>query len=747
MVVADVSGPQDFHLGDEAMLEANLRTLRKLAPHVEFTVLSGDPAWTSRYYGVRSLHSPCIPSGHTARSWTRKLVEADDPEAWACWLGERICAALRNCAGLVISGGGNLCATWPEHVLERVALIELAHRQGIPSIMTGQTLGPSLTPDQRQLLARALPKLTWLGVREQGSAVLARSLGVAPETTHEQLDDAFCLEPLVPAEESTRCRFSGRERWIAVTLDASFAAPGRDRALQALAGQLDSLAESLAASIVFVPHVRDGASSDALAGKALATLLGNRLLQLDLMQPREVRWLMGQASLVVSTRYHPLVFAAAAGTPALGVWTDDYTRVKLRGAMAPAGLEGYCIPLDEAERGAFLPLALELWHWKDAVRNQLTRLQREAEAWEAERWSGICRSLNFVADGEPSHTPQRRVSIGPLDRFASSAPGILTSEQWHRYDREGYLRLGKLLDEEQLTILRERMDAIRSGRIHDPMLETRSDTGSGHGEVAVGAEALSRETPRCDRIEGLEADPLVLELIRRDVFREICTRHYGSHASVSVLRIMMRNIPAGQGACLPWHQDGGDLWNLDRDPLVTLWVALDPSTRVNGCVQVIPGSHRLGLLSKNGSNFSTADLERHCDDDAIEYLEVGAGEGLLMHNWLIHRSGVNQTDASRRALTACYMDGRTMNTLSGKRYPVIFGDYSDIESAMPFLRELREENRSLREAANEAERFAKSLVEDNQRREQMRCEAEKYAKSLEAEITVLRKSRRRAGTF
>ena len=734
-VVADVNGPRSFHLGDEAMLEANLRTLRQLAPKAEFTVLSGDPDWTSQHYAVQSLSRPSLPEQHTAASWTRRMVETDDSEAWPAWTGEEICAALRSSAGLFISGGGNVCATWPERVLERVALIELAHRNGLPVVMTGQTLGPAFTPDQRQLLARALPKVSWLGLRDQGSDAIARSFGVPAEAIHQQVDDAFSLEPVVPASESASrlCE----HRWIAVTLDDSFAAPERARALEVLASQLDALAGVLDASIAFVPHVGGDTDSDARAGKALAAHLGSKVLQLDLAQPREVRWLMGQAALVVSSRYHPLVFATAAGTPALGIWTDDYTRAKLRGAMAAAGLEGYCIPLEEAERGALLPLAMELWHWRDEVRKQLGRLREEARVWEAERWTGICHALNLQSSGEPP-APSRTASVGPFAPFISSMPGILTEEQWSQYDRDGYLRLGKLLNDQELASLRERMDAIMLGRVRYPSLQMQLDTGSKYEELPDPVEGFLGETLGYRKIQGLEADPLMLGFIRRDVFREICRRHYGAHASVSVFRIMMMNKPAGQGTYLPWHQDAGDVWKLDRDPLVTLWVALDPSTRANGCVQVIPGTHRLGLLSRNGSNISAADTGRYCPDNAIEYLELEPGEGLLLHNWLLHRSDVNHTGTPRRALSACYMDGRTVNTLSGKRYPIVFGDYADVESTMPFLQTVQEEVRQLREASDEAARFAISLADDNQRRERMRCEAEEYARCLEDELTSLR---------
>jgi polysaccharide pyruvyl transferase WcaK-like protein len=89
---------------------------------------------------------------------------------------------------------------------------------------------------------------------------------------------------------------------------------------------------------------------------------------LDLWQPKEVRLLVAKAAMVVSTRYHPLVFATAAGIASLGIYADTYTRTKLRGALAPSGLENYCISVTDAERGMFLPLAMELWHQRKVVQ-------------------------------------------------------------------------------------------------------------------------------------------------------------------------------------------------------------------------------------------------------------------------------------------------------------------------------------------------------------------------------------------
>jgi polysaccharide pyruvyl transferase WcaK-like protein len=156
VVVGDVGGPDHFHLGDEAMLEANLEAFRRRISEVNFTVLSHDPQWTAQRYSVESLPFPAIPKGISAEAFLRKAVDASDPHRfWLNWVGEDLADRMRKASGLVISGGGNLCESWPEKILERVALLELAQIYGVPAVVLGQTIGPALRPDQQILLRRA----------------------------------------------------------------------------------------------------------------------------------------------------------------------------------------------------------------------------------------------------------------------------------------------------------------------------------------------------------------------------------------------------------------------------------------------------------------------------------------------------------------------------------------------------------------------------------------------------------------
>ncbi len=240
------------------------------------------------------------------------------------------------------------------------------------------------------------------------------------------------------------------------------------------------------------------------------------------------------------------------------------------------------------------------------------------------------------------------------------------------------------------------------------------DTGGAYEDLPGAVRDFDRGTVLYRKIQGLETDDLFSRLVRHPLFLEICARQYGGHAAISIFRAMVMNKPAGQGTILPWHQDGGGVWALDRDPLVTIWVALDPATRANGCLEVVPGTHRLGLLSTLGSTVEQEDVNRHCPPERVQPLEVEAGHAVLLHNWLIHRSGVNPTPAPRRAFTTCFMDGRTQSIMTGRHFPIVAGSLP--VEPYPFVRQMQEEIGQLRHMRGEAERYAKSLEETLQHR-------------------------------
>lgn len=255
--------------------------------------------------------------------------------------------------------------------------------------------------------------------------------------------------------------------------------------------------------------------------------------------------------------------------------------------------------------------------------------------------------------------------------LTSTEAPLVTATQWQQFERDGWLLLGPVADAATLALLRARCDGILHGTIRDEALMMQLDVGGDYGAMAPMTRGFKGATDAYRKIEGLERDPCFGAFLRHPRFAAWCRRAYG-HGAISTFRAMLMNKPAQGGTPLPWHQDGGGIWGLDRDPLLTMWTALDDATIANGCVEIIPGSHRLGLLSAYGHTI-TAELEaRHCPAAAVRPLEVPAGSTVVLHNWTLHRSGVNRTGRPRRAFSVCYMDARTRHPEVPQGFPIAF---------------------------------------------------------------------------
>src|SRR5260370_1119393 len=118
------------------------------------------------------------------------------------------------------------------------------------------------------------------------------------------------------------------------------------------------------------------------------------------------------------------------------------------------------------------------------------------------------------------------------------------------------------------------------------------------------------------------------------------------------------------GGAWAWHQDYGYWYqNGVLAPLLTsVFIAVDPATKANGCLQVIPYSHHLGRIDHvlTGDQ-AGADKERV---DAIlarlplAYVEMEPGDAIFFHPNLLHRSDQNKSEQSRWSMICCYNAAR-----------------------------------------------------------------------------------------
>lgn len=253
--------------------------------------------------------------------------------------------------------------------------------------------------------------------------------------------------------------------------------------------------------------------------------------------------------------------------------------------------------------------------------------------------------------------------------FRREFPDDELADTVSRYRSEGWALLPSVVSDATLDALRARASDITSGRISYPGLFFQPDAPSGRYEdLAFGQGWMGPDTPY-RKIEKLELDPLFRAWLQNELFERIVRRVIVG--AVTMYRAVLFNKAPRVGSDLPWHQDAGRFWGLSQDPELQIWTALDDAPKAAGCVEVFPRSHLPGLVTPLGGvvpkeKALAADAEAH----AIP-VPVRAGDVMLLHNHLWHRSGANTTHLPRRGFTVCYMDAAT-RCMRTKRAPRVF---------------------------------------------------------------------------
>ena len=251
----------------------------------------------------------------------------------------------------------------------------------------------------------------------------------------------------------------------------------------------------------------------------------------------------------------------------------------------------------------------------------------------------------------------------PLETF--DVEGLLA-----RFDRDGYALLGRVASDEALGALRARTCDLMFGRVTYPGLFFQRDTESGKYDDLEFGKGWEGPSSNYRKIEKVEVDPVFRAWLENPLFERLARRKI-AEPEITIYRAVIMSKRENGGTVLPWHQDGGAFWGLDRDPELQIWTALDDAPQDAGCVEVVPGSHRAGLATKLGGMIPKDVVDAAGAEAKTIPLPARAGEVILLHNYVWHRSGVNTTAAPRRALSVCYMPGST-RCLRRRRAPRAF---------------------------------------------------------------------------
>ncbi|HEY3234740.1 MAG TPA: phytanoyl-CoA dioxygenase family protein [Polyangiaceae bacterium] len=168
-----------------------------------------------------------------------------------------------------------------------------------------------------------------------------------------------------------------------------------------------------------------------------------------------------------------------------------------------------------------------------------------------------------------------------------------------------------------------------------------------------------------------ERSPVARRFVKKPFYCEASRTFIGDEVDLYWNQAMSK--PPARGRTFGWHQDSG---YAVTEPLhyITCWTAVSDSTIDNGCVWIIPGSHRWGLLP-HVRQPSTADTypgltAQFSDESGAIPVPLRAGQVAIFSSLMLHKSGPNTSRSIRRGFIPQYHVPNPLRIDNGE----VFGD-------------------------------------------------------------------------
>lgn len=431
LVIGDI-GQHTYHVGDEAMTIASAQALSEGGAAV--TLMTRDVGHSARYIGAAVNHEaanheagapyeylpfflfPWAPAereltlaalecilvelhADRERPSTAELVALPQVQALPEVLHpleqtvERMVDFADSIAAMdavVVSGGGNLNSRYGWLLYERAAAVRAAEHAGVPVYVTGQSLGPVLNPHDAQVLERMLRTARSVTVRERSSLAWCRKRGIDARLSVDDATDYLAASPArtlhyAQGVSAGQVLDELPERYVCVTVNEC-----TEQQAQQIARLLDNMWREHGYAPVFLSHFGDPQnpeSGDIQVHQRIAEQLSpsTPATLLPILHADQSVTVHRGAAFTLTSRYHPVVFSAAAGIPVLALVPDAFTQMRAGGALSLYGLGEFTLPLGMLAGGVpELMVAVALRHAavaSDARRTELLEVLRAERAY------------------------------------------------------------------------------------------------------------------------------------------------------------------------------------------------------------------------------------------------------------------------------------------------------------------------------------------------------------------------------
>nr|XP_015207952.1 PREDICTED: phytanoyl-CoA dioxygenase, peroxisomal isoform X2 [Lepisosteus oculatus] len=231
---------------------------------------------------------------------------------------------------------------------------------------------------------------------------------------------------------------------------------------------------------------------------------------------------------------------------------------------------------------------------------------------------------------------------------------VLSPEQRLFYESNGYLLIKNLVSDEDIDKFREEFEKICRREVEVPGLLVMRDIAIAKSEFVPDQKAVSK-------LQDFQDDP---ELFRFCTLPQIVKYvECFTGPNIMAMHTMLINKPPDTGKKTsrhPMHQDLHYFPFRPSDRIVCAWTAMERVDRSNGCLVVLPGTHR-GTLKQHdypawegGVNKMYHGVQDYSPEHPRTHLVMEKGDTVFFHPLLIHGSGMNRTQGFRKAISCHY---------------------------------------------------------------------------------------------
>lgn len=235
----------------------------------------------------------------------------------------------------------------------------------------------------------------------------------------------------------------------------------------------------------------------------------------------------------------------------------------------------------------------------------------------------------------------------------------MTEEERKQYETEGYIVIKNCIPKHEIDKYYQRFEEICQGKIKIPTLTIMRD-------ISIVKNNEFQNERIVNKIQDFNDDEVLFSYCCYPTVINVVKDLIGNGSrdpTILSMHTMLINKPPDSGQLTsrhPMHQDLNYFPFRPSSGICCAWTAMEKINRQNGCLVVVPGSHKGTLLKhsypdwEGGVNKAYHGIQDYDPSIPKVYVEMECGDTVFFHPLLIHGSGANRTKGFRKAISCHY---------------------------------------------------------------------------------------------